>query len=55
LLPFGSNDLYTQLHLALQQLCVEPLHQLIFGLTLFSLKTYEVQVELTLLLFGRVS
>ncbi len=32
----------------MQQLCVEQLHQLIFGLALFSLKAREAQVELAL-------
>jgi hypothetical protein len=34
--------------LALQQFCVELLHQLIFGFAFFSIKACEAQVELAL-------
>jgi len=44
-----------QLHLALQQLYVEPLHQLLIDFTLLGFKAREAQVELAFLLFGRIS
>ncbi len=50
----GDDDLGAQPHLALQQFCVELLHQLLLDLTLLGFKAHEVQVELTLLLFGRI-
>ncbi len=50
----GSDSLDAQLHLALQQLCVELLHQLLLNLALLGLKAREAQVELTLFLFKRV-
>ncbi len=53
-LPRADNDLGTQLHLALQKLCVEPLQQLLFGPVLLGLEAREAPIELTLLLFGRV-
>ncbi len=50
-LPHGGNDLGMQLHLALRQLCVEPLHQFFFSLALLGLEACEAQVELAFLLF----
>ncbi len=50
----SGNDLSMQLHLALQQFCVEPLHQLLLGLALVGLESHEAQVKLMLLLFGRI-
>jgi hypothetical protein len=44
-----------QPHLALQQLCVEPLHQLLFCLTFLGLEAHEMQVDVALLLYGRIS
>jgi hypothetical protein len=53
-LPRGGDNLGTQPHLALQQLCFEPLHQLFVDLILLGLKAHEAQVELAFFLFGRV-
>ncbi len=52
LLTRGSDNV--QLHLALQHFCVELLHQLILGLTLFSFESREAQVKFTLFLFRRI-
>jgi len=54
LLPCGSDNFGTQLHLALQQLCVKQLHQLLLGLAFLGLEVREVQVEFMFLLFGHV-
>jgi hypothetical protein len=45
-LPCGGDDLGSQLHPALQQFYVQPLHQLFLGLILLGLKSHEAQVEL---------
>jgi hypothetical protein len=52
-LPRGGDDLGAQFHLALQQLYVESLHQLLFDLALLGLEVHEVQVKL--LLFGCIN
>ncbi len=54
LLLCGGDDLGMQLHLALRQLCVEPLHQLFLNLALLGLKALEAQVELVFFLFRHV-
>jgi hypothetical protein len=55
LLSRGRDDLGAQPHLALQQLYVELLQQLLLSLTLLGLETHEASVELTFLLFGYIS
>jgi len=54
-LPRGDNDLGVQLHSTLQQLYVEPLHQLLLDLAFLGLEARETQVDLVLLLFGRIN
>ncbi len=54
-LPHGGNDLGVQPYSALQQLCVEPLHQLLFNLALLGLEAHDAQVELALFLFRCIS
>ncbi len=54
-LPHGDDDLGAQPHLTLQQLCVESLHQFLFGLALLNLEAHDAQVQLALPLFGCIS
>ncbi len=53
-LPRGDDNLGVQLHLALQQLCVELLHQFLYDLAFLGLKAHEAQVKFAFLLFGRI-